>query len=68
MLLLLELGELLGDLGTVRADLTMMTKFTSLAKLHLAHVTREGLLARVRILMLLLVLRQAEGLRAEAAF
>lgn len=66
MLLVLELGELLGNLWAVRTDLPMMTQFTPLAEGHLAHGAREGLLTRVRILVLFFVLGQAKGLGAEA--
>ena len=66
VLLVLELGELLGYLWTVWADLPMVTKFTPLAKLHLTHVAREGLLTRVCIFVLFLILGKAEGFDAEA--
>lgn len=63
---MLDLCELCGDLGATGANFAMMTKFTSLAEVRLAHVTLKRLLARVRILMLLLVLLQAERLGAKA--
>jgi len=67
LLLLLDLGELGGDFGATGAYFAMMTKFTSLSEVRLAHVTLKRLLARVRVLVLLLVLLQAERFCAEAA-
>ena len=67
-LLLLELGELLGNFRAIWTYFAMMTQFATLSKIGLAQRALEGLLARVRILVFLLVLLQAERLRAEATF
>ncbi len=55
------------SLGFVRADFFVMTELTSLSKTHVAHVTGERLFARMRILMLLLVLRKTECLHTVCA-
>ncbi len=52
------------SLRFVWANFFVMTKFTPLSKTHVAHVACERLLARVRILVLLLVLGKAECLHA----
>lgn len=67
LLLLLQLGELLGDLGAVGANFPVVAQLAALTEVRLAHLALEGLLARVRVFVLLLVLRQTERLRAEAA-
>ena len=66
LLLFVEAGELLGNFRAVRADLAMVAQLATLSKIRLAQVALEGLLTGVSILVLLLVLRQAERLRAEA--
>ena len=52
------------SLGLVWAYFFMMAELTPLSKTHVAHVAGERLLARVRILVFLLVLRKAECFNA----
>ena len=66
LLLFVEAGELLGNFRAVRADLAMVAQLATLSKIRLAQVALEGFLTGVSILVLLLVLLQAERLRAEA--
>lgn len=57
---------LIENFGAVWTNSAMMAKFASLAELHWAHRAWERFFARVRILVLLLVLGKAERFRTEA--